>query len=325
MANVLIMKRGIKYFLAIGVTALMAACATPYAEIEGLSSMENDLQYPFEVKRQALSFGGEVAYVDEGSGDQTIILIHGLGSYLPAWKKNIPALAENYRVIALDLPGYGKSSKGAWEGSLEFFSESVIELADSLGIDQFVLGGHSMGGQITIVTALEHPERVTKLILAAPAGFETFHDGEKEWFRSVATRSLTRLAKPKTIQENVEINFYSMPDDAEFMIRDRIAMRSAADFEGYAYIISKSIVAMVDRPVFDYLNQIHQPTLVFFGEGDQLIPNRYLTGGETQKIAESGSAQIPNCTLHMVPKAGHFVHFEQSEFYNEKVKEFMGL
>lgn len=323
MANVLIMKKFITKSIWMISAVLIAACATPYASVEGLKSMQ-DLQYPFEVKRQMLSHGGEVAYIDEGSGSQTLILVHGLGSYLPAWKKNVPALAENYRVIALDLPGYGKSDKGPWEGSLEFFSSTVLELADSLGIDQFVMGGHSMGGQITIVTALEHPERVTKLVLAAPAGFETFHDGEKEWFRSVATRGLSLYAKPKNIQENVAINFYKMPEDADFMIRDRIAMRTADDFEGYAYIIAQSIKAMVDRPVFDYLNQLQQPTLVFFGEGDQLIPNRFLTGGETEKIAKSGAAEIPNCTLHMVPEAGHFVQFEQSEFYNEKVKEFLG-
>lgn len=322
MANVLIMKKFIQYTFAVTLTALLTACATPYAKVAGLASMQ-DIEYPFETKRQMLSHGGEVAYFDEGSGKQTIILVHGLGSYAPAWKKNIPALAQNNRVIALDLPGYGKSDKGPWEGSLEFFSKAVIELADSLGIESFVMGGHSMGGQITIVTALTHPTRVEKLILAAPAGFETFHDGEKEWFRSVATPSLTLLAKPKTIQQNVAINFYRMPEDAEFMIEDRIAMRSADDFEGYAHIIAQSIKAMVDRPVFDYLNQIQQPTLIFFGEGDQLIPNRFLTGGETRTIAEQGHAQIPNSILHMVPEAGHFVQFEQSEVFNKEVIEFL--
>lgn len=323
MANVLIMKRYIKNTLAVLITALLAACASPYAKVPELKSMQ-DLQYPFEVKRQMLSHGGEVAYVDEGSGEQTIILVHGLGSYLHAWKNNIPALAQNYRVIALDLPGYGKSDKGPWEGSLEFFAKTVIELADSLGIDHFAMGGHSMGGQITIVTALEFPNRVDKLILAAPAGFETFNDGEKEWFRSVATRSLTLLAPPKAIQENVAINFYDMPEDADFMITDRIAMRSADDFNGYAYIIEQSIKAMVDRPVFDYLDQVKQPTVIFFGEADQLIPNRFLTGGETRVIAEQGHAKMPNSTLHMVPHAGHFVHFEQSEVFNAKVLEFLG-
>jgi len=283
----------------------------------------DELEYPFEVKKQKLSSGAEVAYIDEGAGSQTIILVHGLGSYLPAWKKNIPALSSHYRVIALDLPGYGRSSKGPWEGSLEFFANTVIELADSLGIKKFVMGGHSMGGQISILAALIYPDRVEKLLLAAPAGFETFHDGQKEWFRSIATPTLTRAAKAKTIQDNVAINFYQMPADADFMVRDRIAMRTAQDFDGYAYIISKSIKAMVDRPVFDYLDQVKQPTIIFFGEADQLIPNRFLTGGKTEVIAEQGKNKMPNSLLYMVPKAGHFVQFEQADFFNEKVIAFL--
>lgn len=316
------MKKTLKNSLLFVALLALTACASPYASVQGLKSMD-ELEYPFTVKKQKLSSGAEVAYVDEGSGSQTIILVHGLGSYLPAWKKNIPALSKDFRVIALDLPGYGRSSKGPWEGSLQFFANTVMELADSLGIQKFVLGGHSMGGQITMIAALTYPGRVQKLVLVAPAGFETFHDGEKEWFRSVATPTLSKAANAKNIQENVAINFYEMPEDAEFMIRDRIAMRTAEDFDGYAYIIAESIKAMVDRPVYDYLGQIRQPVLIFFGESDQLIPNRFLTGGKTETIAEQGHARLPNSTLYMVPEAGHFMHFEQSEFFNEKVKEFL--
>lgn len=312
----------VKKILLISIVLILGACASPYSKVTGLQSMDQ-LEYPFEVHKQQLSSGAVVAYVDEGAGDQVIILVHGLGSYLPAWKNNIPVLSKDFRVIALDLPGYGRSSKGPWEGSLEFFSNTVLELADSLGIEHFIMGGHSMGGQISILAALEHPERVEKLLLVAPAGFETFHDGEKEWFRSVATPTLTTAAKAKTIQQNISINFYHMPEEAEFMIRDRIAMRTADDFQGYAYIISKSIKAMVDRPVYDYLDQVKQPTLIFFGEGDQLIPNRFLTGGATETIAEKGHTKLPNSTLYMVPEAGHFMQFEQAEFFNEKVREFL--
>lgn len=302
---------------------MMMACSTPYKSLEPMQSMQKDLKYPYEVKRQKLSSGAEVAYIDEGQGNPPLILVHGLGSYIPAWKRNIEGLRKDFRLIALDLPGYGKSSKGPWSGSLEFYAETVMELADSLGIDQFVMGGHSMGGQVTLVSALTYPDRVQKLILAAPAGFEEFHDGEKEWFRSVATPSLTLFVKPKQIQENVYVNFYDFPQEAEFMIEDRIAMRSAEDFEGYAYMVAQSIKAMVDRPVYDYLAEIKQPTLIFFGEHDRLIPNRFLTGGDTETIANQGHEKMPNSTLYMVPEAGHFIHFEQPDFFNQKVREFL--
>src|SRR6056297_1256023 len=69
-----------------------------------------DLAYPYPVSYQQLENGQRVAYIDEGEGEP-LVLIHGFGSYIPAWKKNIAALSENHRVIALDLPGFGKSSK----------------------------------------------------------------------------------------------------------------------------------------------------------------------------------------------------------------------
>lgn len=73
-----------------------------------------DLDYPYNVNYQEVGSGQQIAYIDEGEG-MPLILIHGLGSYIPAWKQNIPALSKQYRVIALDLPGYGKSSKNVAE------------------------------------------------------------------------------------------------------------------------------------------------------------------------------------------------------------------
>jgi len=84
----------------------------------------DQIEYPYEVKKVELFNDIELAYVDEGKGDQTIIFIHGLGSYLPAWKNNIEGLMSDYRCIAIDLPGYGYSSKGKYEGSMTFFAKT---------------------------------------------------------------------------------------------------------------------------------------------------------------------------------------------------------
>ncbi|MEL7003593.1 MAG: alpha/beta fold hydrolase, partial [Bacteroidota bacterium] len=80
----------------------------------------DDLQYPFDVKKVEVREGVQMAYMDVGSGTETILFIHGLGSYAPAWKKNIEGLSKQYRCIAVDLPGYGKSSKGNYEGSMTY-------------------------------------------------------------------------------------------------------------------------------------------------------------------------------------------------------------
>ena len=79
-----------------------------------------------EIKQVRLDEGIEIAYADEGQGPETIVFLHGLGSYAPAWIKNVSVLKEKYRCIAVDFPGFGKSSKGAYSGKMSFFSEKVV-------------------------------------------------------------------------------------------------------------------------------------------------------------------------------------------------------
>jgi pimeloyl-ACP methyl ester carboxylesterase len=80
---------------------------------------------------------------------------------------------------------------------------------------------------------------------------------------------------------------------------------------------------MVDEPVFEKLKYIEQPTLILFGENDNLIPNRYLNPGKTEPIARAGAKEIKNSKLVMVPKCGHFMMFEKPEVFNSEVKNFL--
>lgn len=295
----------------------------PYRNLEPLKTMR-DLQYPYDVKYVQLSDEIELAYVDEGQGDQTIIFIHGLGSYLRAWEKNFEVLKNDYRCIAIDLPGYGKSSKLPHSGKMTFYAEVIKALIDKLNLKNVVLAGHSMGGQISMVAAVNYPETIQKIILVDPAGLEEFTDGQKQWFREVMTTKGVMKTTVEQIQTNLAYNFYNMPKDAGFMITDRIAMRSADDFENYCYAVVQSVFGMVDEPMVELLGKITQPTLIMFGENDNLIPNRFLNPGTTAKVAKAGAFLIPNSKLILVPRAGHFMQFEKSDEFNLGVKEFLG-
>jgi pimeloyl-ACP methyl ester carboxylesterase len=282
----------------------------------------DELEYPFQVRKITLDSGPEIAFVDEGEGD-VIIFIHGLGSYLPAWRKNIDSLKSDYRCIAIDLPGYGKSSKLPHSGKMTYYASVVKEFADKLGLKEVTLAGHSMGGQISMIAGLNYPDLVKNIILIAPAGFEKFTEGQKQWFRNVMTLEGVKNTMAEDIQTNLAVNFYNMPDDAEFMIIDRIAMRSADDFEHYCYAVVQSVNGMVNEPVIDLLPKISQPTLIIFGENDNLIPNRFLNPGKTKKIADIGKGKIPDSQLIMVKKAGHFVQFEKPEEVNGAIRQFL--
>lgn len=317
----MIMKKHIIYLASI--ILIMASCSTPYSKLPDFATMD-EMNYSSPVKKINLPESGyNIAYSDLGSGDKTIIFIHGLGSYMEAWKKNVAVLKNNYRCISIDLPGYGKSSKQPHSGQMTFYARVINEFVHELGLSQVTLAGHSMGGQISITAALMYPEMVESLILVDPAGFEIFHKGQKQWFRDVMTLDGVKLTTTEAIQNNLATNFYKVPKDAEFMITDRISMRSADDFKAYCYTVVQSVNGMVDEPVFEKLKYIEQPTLIFFGENDNLIPNRYLNPGKTEPIARAGANEIKNSKLIMVPKCGHFMMFERYETFNTEVEKFL--
>ncbi|MBK6978595.1 MAG: alpha/beta hydrolase [Cytophagaceae bacterium] len=283
----------------------------------------DELQYRDAFKKIHLPVSGyDIAYTDQGSG-KTIIFIHGLGSYLPAWNRNVDELSKNYRCIAIDLPGYGKSSKEPHSGKMSFYAGIVKELVQELKLGKVYLAGHSMGGQISMTTHLLFPEIVEGLILVDPAGFETFNKGQKQWFRDVMTLDGVRLTTAEAIQSNLASNFYRVPKEADFMVTDRMAIRTASDFNAYCYAVVQSVSGMVNEPVLPYLTDIKCPTIIFFGENDNLIPNRYLNPGRTVEIAKSGANKISGSKLVMVPKAGHFMMFEKPVVFNTEVKNFL--
>lgn len=266
----------------------------------------------------------EIAYIEAGEGNaETLVLIHGLGSNAKAWLRNMDAWGEDYHVIALDLPGYGRSTKGELPYSLSFYAQVIMEMLDGLGVDRAVLAGHSMGGQIAILAGLSHPERVDQLVLFAPAGVESFETGEGQWLRGAVTPEFVQDTTIRNIAVNLHANFHDTPEEAEFMITDRIRIRGASDFEEYCHAVSQNVGAMIDEPTTGRLDEIGQPVLVVFGENDGLIPNPYLHGGRTRDIGEIAAREIPDCELLMVPDCGHFVQFERPELVNDAVLEFL--
>lgn len=284
----------------------------------------SDLSYPYSVKKISLSNNITLAFADEGIGGETILFIHGLASYMPAWKKNVYKLKNNFRCLAIDLPGYGKSSKGDYPVSMDFYSDIIISFIDKLNLEEVVLAGHSMGGHISIFTALKYPERVSSLILASPAGFETFTESEAKFLKETMTTEVLINNPVEQLKKNVQVNFYRMPADAEFMIEDRIAIRDSIDFISYCRTVTKSLHAMLDQPVFDDLSKILQPVLILYGENDLLIPFREIHKElTTLKVAMSGKEKIPNSELVMFPECGHFLPFEKPDEFNNEVEKFL--
>lgn len=283
-----------------------------------------DWTYPYDTHYHTLNDSLKIAYVEEGQGEQTLIFIHGLGSYLKAWTKLIEPLKKDFHCIAIDLPAYGKSSKGDYPQTMSFFAATLLDFIDQKELNNITLIGHSMGGQIAMTTALQQSAAFEKMILLAPAGFEVFTVEEVKWFEKVYTPNVILNATTEQIVRNFHLNFYQFPEDAQFMIDDRLAFRDTIAFVEYANMIPRCVDGMLNEPVFGQLNKISTPVLILFGLEDLLIPNRILHPSlSIEEVAKTGAMKMPNATVELLPSCGHFVPWECVEIVEEKILSFM--
>ncbi|MEZ4942707.1 MAG: alpha/beta fold hydrolase [Saprospiraceae bacterium] len=283
-----------------------------------------DIPYPADTKTVTLPSGIDMAYLDRGEGPYTLVFIHGLGANLKAWQKNVDSLSAHYRCIALDLPGYGKSGKGDYPYGMAFFAGAVRSFCETLDLQNVVLVGHSMGGQVALTMALADTSRLAKLVLIAPAGIETFSAAEAGWLKTVYTSAVIQNTPPEQIRKNFLLNFYQWPEDAEFMYEDRLFLRETEEYQAWCAMLPKCVAGMLDEPVFDKLEQVTLPSLIFFGENDALIPNTFLHKNQTTvQIAEQAQAKIPGSRLLQIPESGHFVQWEQAEKTNRAIWDFL--
>jgi pimeloyl-ACP methyl ester carboxylesterase len=298
-------------------TALLCGCTTPAPP-----ASFKKLAYPMPVSHVVVD-GVQVAFSDVGVGEPALLLIHGLGSYMPVWQRNVDALAERHRVVAIDLPGYGKSSKANYAYSMAFYARVVDGVIGALGLKRVVLVGHSMGGQIAMTHALRYPGKAEALVLVAPAGFERFGPGEGQWLAEAVDKEYVARTPAEAVYANVAVNFWAMPKEARFMVDDRLKVIGGPDFDAYAYAVSRSVYAMVHEPVLERLGDIRVPALVVFGSDDGLIPNPVLHGGNTREVAEGGTRRLPRGRLVMIPRAGHMVQFERPVEFDAAVLDFL--
>lgn len=281
-----------------------------------------ELSYTNEIKKIAINDSLTIAYKEQGKGKRTFLMIHGLGGNLTHWSHNF---IENEHCIALDLPSYGLSTMRVFQAKtdlLDFYAETILAFIQKKKLQNVVLVGHSMGGQIAIITALKNPKSIKKLVLVSPAGFETFDDNEG--------KALLSFSKPETFKNQNEAmvrigfkrNFYEMPTSTETLIQDRLMIGKCGNFNPYFQAVAGGVKGMLEHPVRKEFNKIAIPTLVVFGENDELIPNKFLHKSlTTNQIAEIGK-EIPNVQTVLIPKAGHLVMYEQSQIFNQLVKRF---
>ena len=258
--------------------------------------------------------GLKVHYKETGpQAAPALLLMHGFGSSLQAWDDWSLKLEQKYRVIRLDLPGFGLTGASpANDYSEEKDLAILTHFADKLGLEKFSIIGHSMGGKMAWTLAASQPERVQALVLMAPDGFPEAKDIGTKPYEVPAVTGLIKYFLPKyLVRKSIEPAFAEADALSDARVNRYYDMLRAPGVR--AAILERSNQTIYTDPV-PRLKAIKAPTLLIWGEQDQMIPSTN---------AKSYASVLSNSTTVLVPKLGHLLQEEQPEKGLTAVMQFL--
>ena len=243
-----------------------------------------------------------------------LLLLHGFGGSLHTWDALAARLEGAYRVIRLDLPGFGLTGPDPGRDYSDARSHSVLmALMDRLGVARATVAGHSMGGRIAWTLAALHPERVERLVLLAPDGFASPGFAYGTAPKVSALLRLLPYAMPAFLLRASLAPAYADPA----LVTDALVTRYrdlllAPGVRGA--ILERTAQAVLVDPV-PLLRRITVPVLLLWGREDRMIPVRN---------ADAYLAAMPVARLVTFPGVGHVLHEEASEETATAVTRFLG-
>jgi pimeloyl-ACP methyl ester carboxylesterase len=242
-----------------------------------------------------------------------VLLLHGFGSSLQTWDVWAAQLETQYRVIRLDLPGFGLTGPSP----LHDYSEAgdlatLTHFVDKLGVASFSIIGHSMGGKMAWGLAAADPDRVKALVLMAPDGFPEAKDIGSKPYAMPSIMSVIKFSLPKfLVRKSIEPAFFDVSALSDSLVDRYYDMLRAPGVR--AAILERSNQTIYTDPV-PRLKQITAPTLLIWGEQDQMIPS---------SNAQSYANVLSNSKTVLLPKLGHLVQEEQPEIALTHVVAFL--
>ncbi len=233
--------------------------------------------------------GFRIRYMEGGAGP-TLVHLHGAGGLRLTPGHDL--LARHYRVIAFEMPGFGASAENTRSRTMAELAATMAQAASKLGLDRFDLMGTSFGGKVALWLAARHPERITALVLEAPAAI-----------RPAGARS------PSGTPAEMARMLFAHPE--------RVAPMPPPDPAARAQ--TQALVGRLrgpdrDRDLEALLPGLTIPTLVLFGTLDQVIP---------PEMGHFYKELLPNCHLVLVYDAGHGISTDRPEAFAEVTLDFL--
>ena len=239
----------------------------------------------------------ELYYASAGSG-VPIVFSHGFSATAQMWRGQLDALAGRHQVVAWDMRGHGQSASpdDPAEYSLELTIEDLGALLDHLGAERAILGGHSLGGYVSLAFADRYPERVSALLLLGTGpGFKR-DEPRQQWNDNANTQA----------QQLEERGLDALPAGQSEWAGEHRSARGLA-------LAARGMLAQQDGRVYESLARVGVPTLVLVGAKDRAF----------LQAADVMAAKIEGARKLVIEGAGHALNIDQPAEVNAALEEFL--
>jgi pimeloyl-ACP methyl ester carboxylesterase len=259
--------------------------------------------------------GRRTHFIKRGQGDP-LLLIHGFNQDWHTWTANVDALAERFRVLALDLWGQGFSTREPLDYGYALFEEQVRAFMDALGLEKASLVGHSMGGGTAITFVLQNRRRVDKLVLVASTGIPSALPFRAKVFQLPGVAELLLSLPTDLVRRKNLLDYWIHNND----------LLTGATYREFTWAqkvrgSTEAVLAILRRDFFNTLGdeiralgQLHIPTLIVWGREDRTLPLR--SGQDMHRL-------LPGSRLEVIDDAGHLVSFDRPGTFNRLALEFL--
>lgn len=236
-----------------------------------------------------------------------VVFIHGAGDSATVWEKQTAHFFGEHRALAVDLPGHGARTAEAGLESHEANAAEVCRIMDREGVSKAVVAGHSMGGAVALLMALDHPERVGGLVLVATGARLKMRPDFIEQARKTAQAFGSSVPSETHIIPVEQMVDPAVPSEVVAWLKARIGNASAQ--ATYADFLANNGFDVMAR-----LGSIRCPTLVVGGSNDRMAP---------RKFAEFLANAIAGARLEVLEPSGHYPHVEQEQRFNATLDTFL--
>jgi pimeloyl-ACP methyl ester carboxylesterase len=260
--------------------------------------------------------GYRMAYVTGGAGEP-IVFLHGLGHAALAWNGVLPALAQHFRVFAVDMLGCGRSDKPRIDYSLWALATYIRYFLDAVSIERAHLVGHSLGGGIALHMSIQYPERVQRVALLSSGGLGR----ELRPLLRVATLPGSSLVLSSLLASRWDGLWERLgwvrPHETLYPEKKRMRALLAHPDHRWAFLRmlrSVSNITGQTASAVQHLSLFAQPMLLIWGGRDRTIPLLH---------AQRAVRQLKRAHLEILPECGHYPHLEQPAAVARLLEQFL--